>query len=80
MIGRHRSTVEREIKRHSGRYRPEPAQRKAVARHEGKDKHEAFTPAIMNFVADRLKKDYGPEQIKGRADRDNDPCVSPERI
>jgi IS30 family transposase len=83
-IGRHRATVGREIKRNadgrSGKYRPELAQGKAVARHGEKNKHEAFTPGIRDFVAERLKKDYSPEQIKGRADLDSDPCVSPERI
>jgi IS30 family transposase len=82
--GRDRSTVGRELKRNAdgrnGKYRPELAQRKAERRHGEKNKHETFTGEIRDFVTDRLKKDLSPEQIKGRADLDDDPCVSPERI
>jgi len=83
-LGRNRSTIGRELKRNAdgrnGRYRPELAQKKACTRHRDKQKRETFTPGIRNFVTDRLKRDLSPEQIKGRADMDGDPCVSPERI
>jgi len=83
-LRRHKSTIGRELKRNAdgrnGCYKPEMAQRKTESRHKNKNKHKAFTPRIRAFVADRLEKDYSPEQIKGRADRDNDLCVSPERI
>jgi len=83
-LGRNRSTIGRELKRNAdgrnGRYRPELAQKKTCARHGGKKKRETFTPGIRDFVTDRLKQDLSPEQIKGRADIDGDPCVSPERI
>jgi len=83
-LGRNRSTIARELKRNAdgrnGRYGAELAQRKACTRHAEKNKSEAFTPGIRDLVVDRLEQDLSPEQIKGRADMDGDPCVSPERI
>lgn len=83
-VGRHKSTIGKELKRNAdGRskaYRPELAEKKAVSRKREKEKHKAFTSEIQERVIYWLKKDYSPEQIKGRADKDKIPCVSPERI
>jgi len=83
-LGRNRSTVYRELKRNadkrSGKYNAELAQRKAVKRHKQKVKHEVFTDVMEDFICSRLKEHLSPEQIKGRADLENIPCVSHERI
>jgi IS30 family transposase len=83
-LDRDRSTIGRELKRNTdgrnGRYRPELAQRKASSRLTEKNKYKAFTLEVRNYVAEGMKKDYSPEQIKGRADIDGTTCVSPERI
>lgn len=83
-VGRHKSTIGRELSRNadgrSKEYRPVLAQRKAVSRHQEKNKHQTFTPEIQQRVTHWLKEDYSPEQIKGRANKDNITCVCPETI
>lgn len=83
-LNRHRSTIVRELNRNTdgrnGRYKPELAQKKACIRHKQKNKHKAFTLAVKDHIIKKLKIDHSPEQIKGRADMEGIPCVSPERI
>jgi IS30 family transposase len=83
-INRNKSTISRELKRNadgrSKEYRADLAQKKTDLRHREKNKHRAFTSQIENTVTYWLKQDYSPEQIKGYADRTNEPCVSHERI
>lgn len=83
-LGRHRSTIWRELKRNadgrSGRYGADLAERKTRARHVDKNKHRAFTPQIKTYVTELLEKDLSPEQINGLARRHGTPCVSVERI
>jgi len=45
-----------------------------------KNKHKNFTADVRDYVIYWLKMDFSPEQIKGRADKNKAPCVSPERI
>jgi IS30 family transposase len=83
-IGKHKSTVCREIRRNcdarSGEYRHELAQRKCDKRHQNKRKKLRFTEPVKAYVDTWLKKDYSPEQITGRAKLENVECVSHERI
>lgn len=84
ILCRDKSTIGRELKRNadgrSHKYCPNLAHRKAGSRHGQKNKHEAFTPEIRDYVTYWLRRDYSPEQIKGGADRNRRPCVSVERI
>jgi IS30 family transposase len=83
-IGKHKSTVSREIRRNcdarSGAYRHELAQRKCDKRHETKRKRIRFTEPVKAYVDTWLKNDFSPEQIAGRAQLENVECVSHERI
>lgn len=83
-IGKDKSVINREIKRNSdgrnGLYKAELAHTKAMKRHKEKAKKISFTTTIINHVEEMLNKDYSPEQIVGRAKRDNIECVSIERI
>lgn len=84
ILGRSKSTISRELRRNAdGRnksYRPDLAHKKAISRHQQKNKHKAFTAQIQDDVTYWLKEGYSPEQIKGNADRQKLPCVSIERI
>lgn len=66
VIGVHRSTVSRELKRNRGKrgYRPQQAQRKAESRHQ---KAKArIQRLVWELVEQRLRLDWSPEQISGR--------------
>jgi IS30 family transposase len=64
-IGKHKSTVSREIQRNcdarSGAYRYELAQRKCEKRHQTKPKKIRFTEQVKAYVDTWLNNDYSPE-------------------
>jgi IS30 family transposase len=73
MMGRHRSTIYRELKRNIGQrgYRPKQAQRfadqrKLVCRRPRKLEDNR----LQCYVAERLEKRWSPDQIAGRTRRD----------
>lgn len=84
VIGRDKSVVSRELKRNadgrSGVYRFELACRKAADRQQGKRKHTRFTQEVQEFVEEKLRLKYSPEQVVGIAVKEAVPCVSHERI
>jgi IS30 family transposase len=71
IIGKHKSTVSREIARNqdkrSGKYNYELAERKYRQRIREKPKKIHFTQAVKDFVESQLKEDLSPEQIVGVA-------------
>jgi IS30 family transposase len=83
-IGKHKSTIGREIKRNrdsrNQEYRSELAQRKYIDRQAKKPKKQYFTQDIKDYVIARLAQCHSPEQIAGRAELDGIACVSHERI
>lgn len=80
VIGVHKSTVSRELKRNRGRrgYRPPQAQRLAVERRQ---KGVPRIPAeAWERVQRLLRQDWSPEQISGRLKKERRICVSHEWI
>jgi IS30 family transposase len=72
-MGRHRSTVGRELTRNTGQrgYRPQQAQRLADRRRlASRRPHQMDNPEVHQYVEDKLDKYWSPDQIAGRVRRD----------
>ena len=84
VIGKDKATIGRELKRNSdkrnGVYKAELAQRKAQERHKAKNKSIRFTAKVKSYVDEKIKEDWSPEEISGRAKLDGLAIVSHERI
>jgi transposase, IS30 family len=73
LLGRHRSTIYRELQRNAGPrgYWPKQAHRMARERRAASRRPRKMDdPATHQYVQDRLEKLWSPEQIAGRAQRD----------
>jgi len=73
LLGRHRSTVYRELKRNTGRrgYRPKQAQRLAAKRRQACRRPRKMEDAKLHqYVQERLEKRWSPDQIAGRSRHD----------
>lgn len=83
-IGKHVSTVSREVNRNcdrrSGAYRADLAQRKSAARKKAKPHATVFTDKMKEYVSGLLRQKYSPEQIVGISRKDGVACVSHETI
>ncbi len=70
LMGRHRSTIAREIARNStpydGAYRPSRAQEQANGRRSRSRRNKRFTPADWKTVIGLLREGLSPDQISGR--------------
>jgi len=69
-LGKHRSTIYREINRNSchiidGSYRPSKAQRRTVARRRRSRRNTHFSEADFALVKSLLLKKWSPEQVVG---------------
>ena len=72
-MGRHRSTVYRELERNSGQrgYRPQQAQRLADERRlASRRPRKMDDPDVHRYLEQRIEKLWSPEQIAGRVERD----------
>lgn len=83
-LGRHRSTITREIARNSARssgyYRPELAELYAQGRRSHSRRNSHFTPVDWAVVAACLQLDWSPEQIAGRCALEGCLTISHETI
>lgn len=72
-LGRHRSTIYRELDRNTGGrgYRPQQAQRLAEERREAcRQPAKMNYPQLKKYVTGKLRKKWSPEQIAGRICQD----------
>jgi transposase, IS30 family len=83
-LGRHPSTVGRELNRNSakydGAYRPSKAQERTNGRRSRTRRGSTFTVRQWMFVEDLLAEGWSPEQISGRLRRDRILEISYETI
>ena len=82
-LGRHRSTIGRELKRNTrkdGGYRPETAQEFTRWRRSRERRRWQFTKEQFALVEDRLARQWSPEQIAGRLKREGRLSISHETI
>lgn len=84
LMGRHRSTIYREIRRNSthrdGAYRPHRAQEAANGRRRRSRKHSQFTDQDWQLVEELLRSDLSPEQVSGWLARHGLLSISHETI
>jgi transposase, IS30 family len=70
IMGRHRSTIGRELARnsarHDGAYRPSKAQERTNGRRSRSRRNTQFTPHHWRIVTRLLRELYSPEQVSGR--------------
>ena len=80
VIGVHKSTVSRELKRNRGQrgYRPQQAQSLAMKRRQKGTPR--ITVEVWAVVEQLLKQDWSPEQISGRLKKEQRICLSHEWI
>ena len=83
-LGRHRSTVCRELRRNStradGRYRASTAQERTNGRRSRSRRNRRFTARDFALVDDLLCRQWGPEQVAGHLARSGLLSISHETI
>jgi IS30 family transposase len=83
-LGRHRSTVGRELRRNSaradGRYRASTAQERANGRRSRSRRNSRFSPEDFALVDGLLCRQWSPEQVAGRLRRTGQLAISHETI
>jgi len=83
VLGRHRSTIGREVRRNSrpdGAYRPLVAHSRAARRRSRARRHPRFTAADFRLVRRYLERQWSPEQIVGYLRRLGQLRISHETI
>lgn len=84
VLGRHRSTVGREVRRNGansdGTYRPQLADWYARGRRSRSRRNRRFTTAQWGRIQALLREDWSPEQIAGRLRLEGALCISHETV
>lgn len=83
-MGRHRSTIGRELRRNStradGRYRASTAQERANGRRSRSRRNRRFTARDFALIDDLLCRQWSPEQVSGHLARSGQLSISHETI
>lgn len=84
LLGRHRSTIDREIKRNCspshGAYEPDRADARSRVRRSHSRRNRHYSKSDFDTVEFFLREDYSPEQICGHLKRYGMKCMSHETI
>ncbi len=84
ILGRHRSTIWREVQRnrapYDGGYRSARAHERAVARRKRSRRNQQFGRAEMARVEGLLRQQWSPEQVSGYLRAQGEFCISHETI
>ena len=84
ILGQHRSTIWREVRRnrapYDGGYRSARAHERAVARRKRSRRNQQFSPTQMNRVAALLRQQWSPEQVAGHLRAQGELSISHETI
>ena len=82
IIGVHKSTISRELRRNSGQrgYRAKQAQQMALARQQQGANRARITAEAWTLIEEHLRQEWSPEQISGWLSKEKDLRVSHERI
>ena len=80
VIGKHKSTISRELSRNKGQrgYRPKQAHRRAL--HRRKHSHKRISEETWEMIETKLRLDWSPEQVSGWLYRYHNIQVSHEWI
>jgi IS30 family transposase len=83
-LGRHRSTLYREVKRnrsvHDGHYRPTHAVEKASGRKRRSRRNWLYGPTEFGPIETLIRKGFSPEQVVGRCQLEGQAVMSHETI
>ena len=79
-MGRNKSTISRELSRNIGKkgYRYKQADRLACERHQKKNKQLKLTTEVTDYISEKLKEYWSPQQIIGRLEMDRKIKISTE--
>jgi IS30 family transposase len=82
IIGVHKSTISREIRRNSGgkAYRPRQAHENALMRRYSAAKRIKMTPSMIKLINHYIRLDFSPEQVSGYLSREYNLKISHETI
>ena len=81
-LGRHPSTISRELKRNEGKrgYRPKQAHAKSKERKTQAKKHIKLTDTVCKYIRTLIKKDLSPQQVVGYLKRNKGIVLHHETI
>ena len=81
-MGRSHSTLSRELRRNQGGrgYRHKQADRLAFQRHRNKAKAKKLTPETQDYIQEKIRLRWSPEQVCGRLLNERNLSLSPETL